>query len=270
MNVYDEVSAFYRAYRGQKCVYGRSVEGRDLYAMYIGSSEGAQGISQYAIHAREWVTALLALRHIQRGVERGGFWILPLANPDGALLSEIGAAAVSPARRKFLISVNGGEDFSLWKANANAVDLNVNFDARWGTGAENVRVPSPQGYIGRAPFSEPETRCLCAFTLRVCPNYTVSWHTKGEEIYWEFHTPRRARLRDLSLARALSASTGYPLASVKRSAGGYKDWCIERLKIPAFTVEAGADSHSHPLRRDALGELSAAALDALADLAKAF
>ena len=53
--------------------------------------------------------------------------------------------------------------------------------------------------------------------------------------------------RDYALAKALSFSTGYPLGDAPDSCGGYKDWCIEKFSIPAFTVEAGRDELSHPL-----------------------
>ncbi|MCI9504481.1 MAG: hypothetical protein HFE26_03685 [Clostridia bacterium] len=270
MNVYDAVSGFYRRYRGKKLIYGKSAEGRNLYAMYTGGRGAPVGICQYAIHAREWICALLALEHLNRGVPRGGVWILPLTNPDGALLCTEGAESVRRERREALIGLNGGEDFSLWKANAEAVDLNVNFDARWGTGRSNSVIPAPENYVGEEPFCAPESAALRDFTLKINPDYTVSWHTKGEEIYWRFHQTGERLKRDFRLACVLSAATGYPLKEARFSAGGYKDWCVEKLKIPAFTVEAGSDSLSHPLDFSALPDLLKNNLDAVARLAEEF
>lgn len=263
MNVFEETERFYRNYRGEKHIFGYSAEGRPLFALFVGSHTPPVGISQYAIHGREYLTALLALEHVKRRVPRGGVWILPMTNPDGALLSEVGITTASPAIRERLLSLNGGYDFSLWKANAEGVDLNVNFDARWGTGISNVRSPAPENYIGERPFSAPETAALKQFTERVQPDYTVSWHTKGEEIYWRFHQPPLRLLRDKKLALLLSEETGYPLRDAKGSAGGYKDWCVEQLKIPAFTVETGENSLSHPLGREALGKIVLQCGDAL-------
>ncbi len=265
MNVYEEISSFYQSFAGPKRVVGKSVGGRNIYALHIGAKSGPQVISQYAIHGREWVTGLLALYHVRRGVSRGGVWVLPLTNPDGALLSEVGSSSV-PAGTDFF---GAAADLPRWKANLAGVDLNVNFCARWGTGTQNLRRPSFANYIGPRPFSEPETIALRDFTLEVMPAATVSWHTKGEEIYWEFHQPSARRRRDKKLAKVLSASTGYPLVTVTGSAGGYKDWCIEALKIPAFTVEVGPDALTHPLGREALPALAARTLDALADLTDA-
>jgi hypothetical protein len=41
----------------------------------------------------------------------------------------------------------------------------------------------------------------------------------------------------------------------KGSAGGYKDWCVEKLGIPAFTVEVGKDELSHPLGEETLQDI---------------
>lgn len=267
MDIYEEVGAFYESFGGEKCIIGKSVEGRDLYAVRVGKGKPV-GISQYAMHAREWVTALLALEHARRGIARGSVWILPLLNPDGALLSTEGITAVSKARRQRLIKCNGSDDFSLWKANAEGVDLNVNFPARWGSGEKNVRTPASENYIGKTPLCAPESRALVEFTLDTVPDYTVSWHAKGEEIYWRFFQPFARRRHDRRLAKILSRSTGYPLKDAKGSAGGYKDWCIETLAIPAFTVEVGSDELSHPLGRDAFPAILDRTCDALFDLSE--
>lgn len=271
MNIYDDLRRFYDGYQGEKRIIGTSCEGRKLYAFFIGRHEGPVAVSQYAIHAREWITAYLALAHIRRGTERGGAWVVPLANPDGALLCTEGISSVGADwRRQLLLRVNKGCDFTLWKANAEAVDLNVNFDARWGTGKRNVTHPAAEGYIGTKPFSAPESLALKDFTYAVRPDFTISWHTKGEEIYWRFHQPLLRALRDKRYARLLRASTGYRLRETPHSAGGYKDWCVERLKIPAFTVEAGSDALAHPLGFSALGGLLKKNYNAVADLLEGF
>ncbi len=269
MEVFEEVAAFYDRFRGEKLIYGRSEEGNPLYAMRVGKGE-TLGISQYAIHAREWITALLALEHVRFGVRKGSVWVLPLTNPDGVLLATEGAGRISEGRRARLLSLNESGDFSLWKANAEGVDLNVNFPARWGTGAKNVFSPSAENFVGNAPLCAKESRALAEFTKKVCPRFTVSWHTKGEEIYWRFHQPLLRRMRDKKLAKVLSEETGYPLKDAKGSAGGYKDWCVETLKIPAFTVEVGRDGLSHPLGREDLPEIIQKNIGAVARLTEVF
>lgn len=270
MDVYSDVKAFYAGYRGQKRVIGKSREGRAIFALRAGTHAPPCGVAVYAMHAREWITAYLALEHVRRGTASGGVWIVPLADPDGALLVQRGISSVAAPRRGFLLRVNGGNDFSLWKANAAAVDLNVNWDAKWGTGVRNVYHPAPESYVGEAPFSEPETRAVRDFTLEVSPAFALAYHTKGEVVYWRFHQPPLRARRDKRLARVLSRVTGYPLAEAMGSAGGYKDWCVQTLGIPAFTVEAGRETFAHPLGFSALPDILKKNLDALAALTREF
>ena len=269
MDVYQKVKDFYKSVKTEKRIIGKSLFGRDIFAVKVGESTPV-GIAQYAIHGREYITAELAISHFERGVFRGSIWLIALVNPDGALLSQKGISTVKNKRQKAkLLHLNGSEDFSLWKANGRGVDLNVNFPARWGTGAKNVRIAGAENYIGPFPCSEPESASLKAFTEEINPDYTVSYHTKGEEIYWYFYQSAHTCMRDRRLAEALSRSTGYPLADAGNSAGGYKDWCIQRFQIPAFTIEAGGENFKHPLDgREPLEDIIKKNQSALYDLSR--
>ena len=270
MDIYQTLSRFYNTTQIPKRIIGKSVLGRNIYAFKVGNGNPV-GIAQYAIHGREYITAKLALRHLEVGIAQGTLWVLPLTNPDGALLSEIGLKSIhSAALKRKLIEINGGENFPLWKANARGIDLNVNFDAKWGKGKQNVYIPSSENYVGIKPFSEIETRVLKKFTLEISPDYTVSYHTKGEEIYWYFYQSMRTCPRDKRLAVILSKSTSYPLSYAKGSVGGYKDWCIQMLKIPSFTIEVGADTYPHPLGENALPNIIKKNENALYELSKNF
>ncbi len=222
--IFDEVRDFYLGYGGKKSVIGYSFRNRPIYAMHTGDSTGRQILAVYAVHAREWITARLALKHLKKGVKRGGVWIIPLLNPDGAEISQSGR--------------------SLWKANARGVDLNCNFDADWGSGRLNTKVRGAENCIGDFPFSEPETCALRDFTLKVKPYATLSFHTKGGEIYWEY-----GGRGDRRGAEIISSATGYTVKRIFGSAGGYKDWCISRLHIPAYTIECGQDGLRHPITK---------------------
>ena len=220
--IFDVIKNFYQSYNGKKCVIGYSFRGKEIFAFHIGSLTGRQFISTYAIHGREWITARLALKHIKKGIKRGGGWVIPLLNPDGAEISQ----HIRP----------------LWKANARGVDLNCNFDADWGSGRLNTKVRGSENCIGDSPFSESETCALRDFTLKVKPFVTLSFHTKGEEIYWQYDG-----MGDRRGAEILAAATGYKPMPVYGSAGGYKDWCIKKLCIPAYTIECGSDGLTHPI-----------------------
>lgn len=221
--IYEKVVRAYEKYREKKCVIGYSFLGRKIFAFHVGDNLGKQFIATYAIHAREWITCLLALRHLKQDYRVGG-WIIPLVNPDGVEI----ACKYQP----------------LWKANARGVDLNCNFDAEWGTGKLNVKKNGAENCIGQKPFSESETLALKNFTLKIMPFTTLSFHTKGEEIYWEFNGEG-----DEKGAKILQKITGYTPKIITGSAGGYKDWCINALKIPSYTIECGADCLTHPITK---------------------
>ena len=112
-------------------VVGYSLLGKPIYGAHIGNYDGNQILLEGAIHAREWVTAPLLVdmvKYLQNTEIPGGMYFIPMSNPDGVKLVLDGANDLPCEQlRRFLLSVNGNNsDFSQWKANANAVDLNVN------------------------------------------------------------------------------------------------------------------------------------------------
>ncbi len=230
MNVFDIVKNFYDNYNGEKQIIGKSVKNNPIYAFSVVKTEKPTILIQGAIHAREFVTAKLCVdlaKDFIKNGKKGSIYFVPMVNPDGVEIAL--------------------KDNPLYKANANGVDLNVNFPAKWGKGKSNVFFSGSENFVGAYPLCEPESRALFDFTLKVKPDMSISYHTKGEEIYWEFFQTKKRRLRDEKLAKIVSSLTGYPLISIKGSAGGYKDWCIQDLKIPALTIEVGDDNLSHPI-----------------------
>jgi len=224
-------------------IIGHSVCGCEICAYHVGQYNDNQIIVTGAIHAREWITALLVcelvkmcqgdvlndtLCHLIRPLDTSGIWFVPLCNPDGVKI----ALECQP----------------LWKANARGVDLNVNFDADWGGGAQNIRNPGAENFIGPYPNSEPEVQALIDFTLRVKPKATVAYHSKGELVYF-------VNSRDACLAQKVADITGYIPEKTENSTGGYSDWVSMHLGIPALTIEVGNDDYSHPITEDKLREI---------------
>lgn len=218
---------------------GYSQLGRPIKGIFKGSADGPQLLIQGAIHAREWVTAQLCVLLAEAYVGRCGLWCVPMTNPDGAMLAQYGLESVGDAAtRSFLYRVNGNSyDFSMWKANARAVDLNVNFNALWGTGASNVTYPAPANYIGPYPLSESESRALAQFTEKVKPRYTLSYHARGRVIYYGFNGENP----DPDIPYIASAVTGYPTYTSDGSAGGYKDWFVLTAYRAGLTLEVGSE-----------------------------
>ena len=233
MSVYSDLQIFYEGWTGEKGYIGTTENGVLIPYFAVKKSEYPIVIAQYAIHAREFITTYLAFMQAEefnKSGSKGSVYFIPAVNIDG---------------------IEEAENFNgTYKANARRVDLNVNFDARWGKGAKNAFIRGDENFVGERPFSESETRALRDFTLKTMPDATISYHSKGEEIYWEFFQDKRARSRDYLIAKEISFLTGYPLKSAGRSVGGYKDWCIEKLGISSFTIEVGSDNLTHPIKKE--------------------
>ncbi|MDE7463928.1 MAG: hypothetical protein K2M48_02765 [Clostridiales bacterium] len=228
---------------------GESECGNPILCIHRGSYSGRQLIITAAIHARECYTALVALKQAQEfSSPDGGAYFVPLVNPDGALFFENGETF----GRELLI--NNLEKRHEWKANADGVDLNTNFDARWGSGRYNVNTAGASDYIGKSPLSAKESRALAAFTEKVMPSSAVSYHCMGGELYWEFFQTGAARRRDERIAKAVAEHIGVKKVDGDlQSAGGYKDYCVQKLGIPAITVEL-IKSGAHPFPPQAYAE----------------
>ena len=211
-------------------VIGKSVLGRNIYSVTFNFGSKYNVIIQAAIHAREHITTSLVVEFIKDVSKNFEFYkqlnmpnlvFVPMINPDGVMISCHGLKSVKDEKIKSkLQKINiKNENFAFFKANANAVDLNNNFDANWGSGKENVKKPAFHGYIGKWPESEPETKALVNLTKNVGPCFTISYHCKGEEIYYDFFQKGRERKRDRKVAKLFAKETGYKI----------KQWWIQRL-----------------------------------------
>ena len=178
------------------------------------------------------------------GETGGGFDFIPCMNIDGVMLCKYGAEWIEEQGVKdYLYKINGAKrDFSLWKANAYAVDLNVNFDAGWGTGRQNLTYPSPANYIGTAPGSEPETQALVSVLGKNNYSQVVCYHTKGEVVYWGFGS----NFFHYEEAERYAKKLGYLLLTSEGSAGGLKDYYDTVSQGLGLTVEVGEDIFPHP------------------------
>lgn len=101
--------------------------------------------------------------------------------------------------------------------------------------------------MGEGPLTEPEALALYNFTLEHNFNLTISYHTQGEEIYWQFldYNPPDSR----RIGEVFARISGYRLAEVpyNSSFAGYKDWFIQNYNKPGYTVEAGLGENPLPI-----------------------
>ena len=224
----------------RKTIIGYSRLGREIPLFRSGRGDAAVLIVG-GIHAREHITCDLTYRLWSE--EGRNIDCVPCLNPDGR------AIVLGEERPKIAFS----GDTRLWKANAFGVDLNVNFDAEWGTGKQNVRKPGAENYIGPYPESEPETAAVCALIRNKKYAVVVSYHTLGEEVYWGFGDNDRYEAE----AHKYADMVGYALKKSAGSAGGLKDWYSKNFFGLGLTVEVGKSEWGHPCPREKLEELYA-------------
>ncbi|WP_216831861.1 peptidoglycan-binding protein [Alkalihalobacterium elongatum] len=232
-------------------VIGKSVDGRNLYAIKLGTGS-KEVFFNGSNHAREHMTTNVLMKmvdeyarayaghynigsyNVRSILNDVSIWFVPMVNPDGVMLVQQGAStAKNPSQ---VIAINGGStNFSSWKANIRGVDLNRQFPALWDTITGNPGRPSPSNYKGTRPLSEPEAKALYDFTLSRNFLTAISYHSSGEVIYTRYNQEPYSQ----RIARGVSNITGYSPINLQHSAsgGGFTDWFILSQKKPALTPE---------------------------------
>ena len=253
-------------------ICGTSLDGRDIPEAIIGNRESTKHIFiQASIHAREHINTLLAMAQIEQllvhhadGVyvdatydellSQVCFHILPMSNPDGVTISQMGIDGIRDEELKEILrgcyqnDLDNGRTSSdidsywrKWKANARGVDLNRNFDAGWET-YEGVSYPSSDHYKGDAPVSEPETQAIVNAVHACGAVLTISYHSTGSVIYWDYGSNGEVYDADAMLANIVQAITGYSAVSSVQSsqdAAGCSDYFVLKEGTPSVTIENG-------------------------------
>lgn len=194
-----------------------------------------------SIHAREWATSLLTLDLLSNYIGNNKICLIPLLNIDGVKLCTEGIKSIPKYYRDYLININNSKDFLMWKANGRGVDLNVNYPYRWGEGINNSKIVSRENYIGKCPLSEPENIALTNYIDIIKPDYLVSYHAKGEEIYYGCDNQLNNRDDYIDFEKI----TGYKIKTSEGSYGGLKEWFISRYNKPAITIEIGTNEDKY-------------------------
>jgi protein MpaA len=136
---------------------GRSVQGRPIRAVEVGSRRGTRVLVVGCIHGNE-PAGIAVARALERLSPPGvDLWILPDLNPDGVAADTRG--------------------------NAHAVDLNRNFPFRW-------RPRTGVYASGPRPLSEREARIAYRLVLRLHPRVTI-WFHQHLDLVWASGGNRR-------------------------------------------------------------------------------
>lgn len=251
---------------------GTSFDGRQLAVLKMGKGSKKVFINA-AHHANEWITTPLTLKFVEEyadafvtagvlGGQNGEYmydsatlFVMPMVNPDGVDLVTGAIDFESQNYQNAVMYANNYPQISFpsgWKANIRGVDLNLNYPAMWERArqikfAQGFTKPGPRDYVGLAPLSEPESRAVFRLTNNEMFDLTVSMHTQGEEIYWQFQN--YAPPESLMLGQQMADVSGYTLASPaeESSYAGYKDWFLMTYSKPGYTVEAGLGKNPLPI-----------------------
>ena len=251
---------------------GTSPDGRSIPEAVLGNQgSGRHLFIQASIHAREYINTLVAMEQIEQMLVHHAdatygdatydellsqvcFHILPMSNPDGVTISQVGIDGIRDEGLKEILmncyqndlnngrtSSDMGTYWSTWKANARGVDLNRNFDAGWET-YEGVSYPSSDHYKGEFPVSEPETQAIVNAVHACGAVLTISYHSMGGVLYWDYGSTGEVYEQDAALVNLLSSVTGYPATSSVQSsqdAAGCSDYFVLKEGIPSVTIENG-------------------------------
>ena len=246
---------------------GTTVDGRDVIHLVIGNPEASNRVLVHGgIHAREYMTVKLVMKQASAFLshaaandvygdvgyadllQSNAIHVVPNVNPDGVAISQQGIGAIrDDSVRSTVLSIaaaDGAEPseayFRNWKANANGVDLNRNFDALWddfvGTGR-----PSSERYKGTAPGCEVESAALLNLTEKEGFSHTISYHEQGSLVYWFFGQTGPLYEKTQRFAEDIARQTGYQTYANYENLdpAGYKDWAIQSKGIPSLTIEIG-------------------------------
>lgn len=248
-------------------VVGRTALGRGIFSLSLGNEKNSV-ILAGGFHGSEWLTSLalymfaerlcrsitdgtlLCSVDLERAFTQLGVTIIPCVNPDGV---EISTHGVEGARglKNHVTSIKC-EDYRKWNANALGVDINHNFNAGWDKLRQmeleqGITGPAPRQYGGEFAESEAETRALTRLCRLKKFRSCMAVHSQGEELFWQYgeNTPKSSEM----MAKILADSCGYRLVnnSGLYSHGGFKDWFIEELAAPGFTMEIGKGENPLPV-----------------------
>jgi g-D-glutamyl-meso-diaminopimelate peptidase len=249
--------------------YGTSVDGRALYEAVVGNANAPKKILfQASIHGREYMSTTILMKELDallEGAANGGTYqgtalstllnsvclcVVPMANPDGVSISQFGEDGLKTDSLKEQLrsiyaqdNANGtAGDYATyltrWKANANGVDLNHNFDASWAQ-VSGPSHPSSQNYKDTAPLSQPESKGLAKLVTDTKFDAVISYHCMGDIIYWDTANNQKST-PSREMAQLVNSVSGYAI-SASLGTGGFKDWLQQRGTNPTagITIEFG-------------------------------
>jgi murein tripeptide amidase MpaA len=169
-----------------------SQEGRAIWALHVSSDPAiiedrpkVVFIGQH--HARELMTHQAVLDtardllsntpsnpQYKRAIASYSFWFVPIVNPDG--LSYVFEHDRMWRKNRSLNSKSGYR----------GVDLNRNYDFKWGACGSNSNSPASNIYKGGSASSEPEVQTLDRLNELLKTQLLISYHSSGNEVLYPY------------------------------------------------------------------------------------
>lgn len=249
---------------------GKSADGRNIYDVVIGNRNSSQSVVVVAeLHAREYMTSQLCMKQIEYYLQnyneeidgalvsdvlnKVAIHYVPMANPDGAAISQYGFSAIkNTTLRKKLLKMPGSDNPSQWKANARGVDLNRNYPYEY---VARLGRRGSEGYTGPKKCSEPETQAIVGLLNKLKKSTTVrgqiNYHATGSIVFGDYEGPLKQTITDMyTLAKNITGYTsasGYSGSDDKGSIGNLREFVMYKKKLPSITLEIGKSFCPLPL-----------------------
>lgn len=189
-------------------------------------------------------------------LEKYKLYIIPVANPDGLKIAHEDWLGIEQFKDS-IFALKCVDGFGNWKANGKGTDLNNNFDDGYHLYKKSAiaqEFPASEGYKGCFPADAAEVVALQKFVQKTRPILTLSFHTKGDVLFWrDCDTYEKYNNVDSLINSRVARETGLKLADISYNpisyASGLENYVRSRLGKLAVCVElspVGKKKDQHP------------------------
>lgn len=241
MKLLEYYAAFYETGYYEDTYYRDLFENTVLHIVPMSNPDGVS-ISQFGEKA---VSDQKRLAMMRNAYERDKQTLIHMKDTDGNLYWYDTYANPSFDRKAsgYDEMISYEEYLSLWKANANGVDINRNFGAGWNE-IHQKEEPGCEFFKGFASDSEPETIALEKQIAENNYRCILNYHARGQLIYFDA-AGNSDSMSEASgkLAQMVAKLNRHQMVNSRDSAnvvlGGLGDWAMLVQNTPSITIEMG-------------------------------
>ena len=230
---------------------GKSRFGREILVFRLGNGEKKLLIVG-THHGREYISAAFIMRSLEdlifdrakpfvtrEMLSEFSLYFIPMLNPDGAEIAIRGEDCSDFEKIAHMKRVE--EPLYTWKANGAGVDLNRHYPCLFEEKYSDIHEPASEGFKGEMPGTEPEVMALMSLCEKEDFASSLTFHAKGEEIYWADSNSREVDMAAYPFAKRLAEESGYrlmPPSNVKSVYGaGFENWFRAHFHKPSVLIE---------------------------------